>query len=161
MKTRILLLAVLSTFILNSCGNADQLTVQLAETEARLAESEQAREAAESRIADLEKQLEAPLVHLVLFDLKDELSDDEREAFRKTLEDLAVIEQIKSLRIGPFEDLGDKRALAKYEMIMEMSFDNEADYKTYQNDPRHIAGRKKTGQYVAGPPATYDFLLEK
>ncbi len=41
-----------------------------------------------------------------------------------------------------------------------MGFDSEEDYKTYQSHPIHLGLKKAAGNYIAGPPVTYDFWTE-
>ena len=62
------------------------------------------------------------------------------------------------LEVGPFEELGDTRALSQYGLFMQMSFANKAAYEVYQKHPTHLALRENTGQFMAGPPVTYDFM---
>lgn len=112
---------------------------------------------AQEKINNLEAQIEpeGELVHLVLFKVK---SDADQTVLVSEVKKLETIEEVMDLEIGPFEDLGDERALSDYSMLMQMSFANKATYETYQKHPIHLALKEKLGQFMAGPPATYDYV---
>ena len=112
---------------------------------------------AQEKINNLEAQIEpeGELVHLVLFKVK---SDADQTVLVSEVKKLETIEEVMDLEIGPFEDLGDERALSDYSMLMQMSFANKATYETYQKHPIHLALKEKLGQFMAGPPATYDYM---
>lgn len=144
-------LLLLFPFFLFSCSNPG-LQQQLDKAETALSE-------AQAKIAKLESNLadEGELVHIVLFNLKPEADQAALIAEIKKLEEIEVL---KDLRVGPFENLEDVRALSDYELIMEMSFEHAADYKAYQEHPIHLALKEAAGAYMAGPPATYDFTQQ-
>lgn len=147
-------------FLVSAC---QQNTAELETAQKALAETQVALQQAKQQIAELQSaanEEEGGLVHFVFFKVKKDLSATEREDLMKILETLGTIEQVQDLEIGEFEDLGDERALSDYNMIMTMRFDNQADYEIYQKDERHLKGRKDSGKYMAGPPATYDFMSE-
>jgi len=73
---------------------------------------------------------------------------------------LESIEGLMDLQVGPFKELGDKRALSEYSMMMEMSFEDETAYQKYQAHPLHLALKENTKSLMAGPPATYDYLKQ-
>jgi len=112
---------------------------------------------AQEKINNLEAQIEpeGELVHLVLFKVK---SDADQTVLVSEVKKLETIEEVMDLEIGPFEDLGDERALSDYSMLMQMSFANKATYETYQKHPIHLALKEKLGQFMAGPPITYDYM---
>jgi len=113
--------------------------------------------AAKTTIENLKSQIEpeGDLVHVVLLKTKFSANLD---ALGSEIEKLRSIEVIKDLQYGAFENLGDKRALSDYSMMMEMSFDNEADYQIYQKHPLHLKLINNTKLLMAGPPATYDYM---
>ncbi|MEO0338154.1 MAG: Dabb family protein [Bacteroidota bacterium] len=98
---------------------------------------------------------EGDLVHVVYFKLK---SDVDQSAFIAEVKKMATIDGVMDLEIGPFEDLGDARALSAYSMMMQMSFVDKAAYEAYQQHPTHLALKENTQAMMAGPPATYDFF---
>lgn len=126
---------------------------------------QQELEAAQTTIKQLEQELkevktasvEAPLVHLVLFKLK---ADADPNVMLTELQKLEAISEVKELEIGPYEDLGDPRALSDYSLIMQMSFIDTAAYQTYQKHPIHLALKENIKPILAGPPATYDFIKQ-
>ncbi|MEM1322704.1 MAG: Dabb family protein [Bacteroidota bacterium] len=100
------------------------------------------------------------LIHTVYFKLQPQLTEEQKAQLTSELKDLKKIEVIKGLRVGAFQDLGDARAMADYGMVMDMGFKSEADYQTYQAHPLHQALKKNVGQYLAGPPVTYDYWMQ-
>ncbi len=114
---------------------------------------------AQEKISSLESQIEeeGALVHLVLFKVK---PDADQAALVAEVKKLEAISEVMDLEIGPFEDLGDARALSDYTMLMQMSFANKAAYERYQIHPTHLALKENLGLYMAGPPATYDFMKQ-
>lgn len=136
-------------FIAAGCSNAS-LEAELKETQDRL-------NATQAELVELKTttQKEANLVHIVLFNLKPEADQEALLAEIKKLEDIPVLQD---LEVGPFENLGDDRALSDYEMIMQMSFANAEDYQAYQQHPIHLHLKELAGGFMGGPPATYDFI---
>lgn len=112
---------------------------------------------ANAKISQLQTQIESEgeLVHLVFFKVK---SNADQKAFVEAVKKLMAIKTVMDLEIGPFEDLGDDRALSEYTMLLQMSFADKAAYENYQQHPIHLALKKNIGQYMDGPPATYDFI---
>lgn len=98
------------------------------------------------------------LIHMVYFDVKE---NAEVETLIEEIRMLEEVEALKDLEIGTFKNLGDKRALEKFEVFMQMAFDTEEDYKTYQNHPAHLSLKKSIGKYLAGPPVTYDYIVKE
>jgi hypothetical protein len=101
-----------------------------------------------------------PLVHIVFLKVKDDISATDKAALMQTLKGLADIEEAKNLEVGDFEDLGDERALSDYDVVMQMDFNSKEDYTKYQSDERHIQAKAAMKPFLAGPPATYDFMVE-
>lgn len=142
-------LLLIGLCIVAGCSNAE-LEAELDITRHQLA-------AAQAELAELQAvtNQDAALVHIVLFDLKPEADQQALLAEIKKLEDIPFL---KDLEVGPFENLGDDRALSNYEMIMQMSFDNAEDYQAYQQHPIHLHLKELAGGFMGGPPATYDFI---
>ncbi len=136
-------------FVFISCSDA-ALKEELNKTKADL-------KAAQTTISELKTQIEpeGELVHIVLFRLK---SDADQARLVSEVMKLEGIEGLMDLQVGPFEDLGDKRALSEYAMIMEMSFENKAAYQKYQAHPLHLTLKENLKSLMASPPATYDYL---
>lgn len=97
-----------------------------------------------------------PLVHIVLFDVKEGMSD----ALIKELERMDQIESVHHLKVGKFEDLNDKRAMAEYDLIMQMQFLDEASYRQYQNHPLHLSLKKVASQMLEKAPTSYDYTIQ-
>ncbi len=96
-----------------------------------------------------------PLVHTVYFDVQPEDSEALIQACKK-MEDIA---EVHYLMVGAFKDLGDKRALSKYDVVMQMQFADEDAYRSYQAHPLHLSLKEKVKDLISGPPATHDFWL--
>ena len=94
-------------------------------------------------------------VHVVYFTLKEKADID---LLIKEIKKLKAIEVLHNLEIGTFADLGDKRALSQYDLVMQMDFKSRADYEIYQIHPLHLQLKKAMMNLLAGPPATYDYF---
>lgn len=133
-----------------SCSNNEAVAELQTKLEAAQAEIETLR------ITPTEKDETGDLVHVVYFKVK----PDATAQLLKEIEKLESIDVLHGLEVGSFKDLGDKRALADYQVVMKMTFDNEADYKTYQAHPLHLKLKENAKALLAGPPATYDYILK-
>ena len=148
-------LLFLSTILLAlaSCSNP-AVQQELSDAKAALA-------SAQSQIDSLSALVNADdsgkLVHVVYFKVK---PDTDQAAFIAEVKKLSSIEVLEDLEVGPFEDLGDPRALSEYNMVMQMTFADSTAYAAYQAHPTHEALKANTKSYMAGPPATYDFVLK-
>lgn len=140
----------LPTLFVACTDTAVQKELQL--TQKQLIEAQAALSELEAATAETGK-----LVHIVLFKLKPEVDESTVIAEIKKLEEIPEIEE---LEVGPFQDLGDPRALSDYPLIMEMSFQDETAYQKYQAHPTHLALKEQLGSLLAGPPVTYDYMKE-
>lgn len=144
------LFTLLPLILLLACSNNSAVEEKLQATEEELA-------TAQEEIEQLQSQLEqeGQLVHLVFFKLK---PDADQETLVTEINKLKTIQEVMDLEVGPFEDLSDPRALSDYSMVMSMEFKNAQAYEAYQQHPIHQALKANTIEYMAGPPATYDFV---
>lgn len=128
-----------------------------ASVQEELAKTQRELTTAKSEIEQLKMEIEpeGELVHIVFFKVKPGVDEAALTAEVKKLE---AIKEVKDLEVGPFQDLGDARALSDYSMVMEMSFDNLEAYERYQVHPIHQALKENTKTFMAGPPATYDYM---
>ena len=135
--------------LLFSCQEALDQKVEIQQLQLQLLEKQK-------EIEFLKIPKDRYLVHLVYFDLKPEAN---KKVFVEALKNLGDIPSVNDLEVGHFKDLSDKRALSDFEIMMQMSFDSEKDYTTYQNHPIHLKLKSLAAKFVSAPPATYDYLL--
>ena len=81
-------------------------------------------------------------------------------SFVKKLQKLDDIEVVNDFEVGSFANLNDPRAMSDFELVMQMSFESEADYRKYQSHPHHLQLKKEIGGFLNGPPVTYDYWSE-
>ncbi len=138
-----------SLFIFVSCADTA--------TQDELAKVKSELETAKTKISELESNIEpeGDLVHVVFFKVK---PDADEAALVTEIKKLEGIKEVMDLEVGPFEDLEDARALSEYSVMMEISFADEAAYQTYQKHPIHLTLKENVKAFLAGPPATYDFV---
>ncbi len=149
------LVCIFTLLVWVACSNPGANTLvqeELTKVKTELATAKQNIESLKSQI-----EPEGELVHIVFFDLK---ADANADALTAEIKKLEGIEVVKDLQVGPFENLGDQRALSDYDMMMEMSFDNKSDYRTYQAHPIHLALKESAKAFLAAPPATYDYIKD-
>jgi len=80
------------------------------------------------------------LVHVVLFWLKDDLSDTQRSAFKAGLERLTTIEAAEAAYVGtPAATLERPVIDTSYDYCLTVIAKDVAAHDAYQVDPRHLA----------------------
>lgn len=100
---------------------------------------------------------QSQLVHLVWLKLKEDASDQDVDALFGEIKKLAAIEEVNGLEMGSFHDLGDARAMSDLDVVMQMRFDSQEDYQTYQAHPIHLQLKSDLVDYLSAPPVTYDY----
>ena len=97
---------------------------------------------------------EGDLVHMVFLKTK---PDIDQKLLYSELKKLAQIEGLLDFQVGPYQDLGDRRAMTDFNLMMEMSFKDIEAYKAYQIDSIHLEQKSKLADFLAGPPATFHY----
>ncbi len=88
------------------------------------------------------------LSHIVLFWLKEDLSDAKRSAFREGLESLKAVETARGLYIGAPAETGDRPVIDKtYSFALTVLFDTIQDHDAYQVHPLHQGFLKQFGTF--------------
>ena len=86
------------------------------------------------------------LSHIVVFWLKEDLSDAQRSAFRAGLESLKSIESTRGVYIGAPAKTGDRPVIDKsYSFALTVLCDSIKDLDAYQVHPLHQAFLKQFG----------------
>ncbi len=79
--------------------------------------------------------------HFVLFNLKPEIENADREWLFGQIHDLANVEPVKRLALGKLldpEEWYKPRMADDYGWCLSMEFDDEAGLYAYQKDPYHV-----------------------
>lgn len=97
-----------------------------------------------------------PLIHTVYF----EVDEEHQKQLINELSKMSAIKEVNNLMIGKFEDLGDKRALSNYVIVMQMQFCDQQAYKIYQAHKIHQNLKKEVKSILNAAPATHDFMLK-
>ena len=88
------------------------------------------------------------LSHIVVFWLKDDLSDVQRAAFRQGLESLKGIESTRGLYIGSPAKTGDRPVIEKsYSLALTVLFDTIQDHDIYKVHPLHLGFLKQFNSF--------------
>ena len=88
------------------------------------------------------------LSHIVVFWLKEDLSDAQRSAFREGLESLKGIESTRGVYIGAPAKTGDRPVIDKsYSFALTVLFETVPDLEAYQVHPLHQAFLGQFGSY--------------
>jgi hypothetical protein len=89
------------------------------------------------------------LSHIVVFWLKEEISDAHRSAFRQGLESLTAIESTRGVYVGAPAKTGDKRPIIdqSYSFALTVLCDSVQDLESYQVHPLHQAFLKNFGAF--------------
>jgi hypothetical protein len=88
------------------------------------------------------------LSHIVVFWLKDDLSDAQRSEFRQGLESLKAIEHTRGVYIGTPAGTGDRPVIdSSYSLAVTVLFDKIQDHDAYQIHPLHQAFVRQFGPF--------------
>ncbi len=105
---------------------------------------------------DLNSQYKGYIGHDVYLKLK---NLEDMPKVTDALYSLKNVNGVEAIKVGPFKNLGDKRAL-NYDVKMQMYFKNETAYKFYNKDSTHLNVRAQLGSLLASPPASFDFIVK-
>lgn len=114
----------------------------------------------EATVKALKPPSQKILTHHVYFNLKDDLTDKQKQSFEKGLKSLSKIEVAKNLKVGKSANTGDKRLVSNYDYVLTMHFESMEDLKTYANDEFHLKVRGEIGPMLAKAPIVYDAWVE-
>lgn len=88
------------------------------------------------------------LSHIVVFWLKDDLSDAQRSEFREGLESLKAIESAQGVYVGAPARTGDRPVIDKsYSLALTVLFDSIQDHDAYQVHSLHQNFLRRFGSY--------------
>jgi ABC-type enterochelin transport system substrate-binding protein len=149
-------LALSLAILFTACSNNSQAEQQLAEAQAQMQKAEVALAEAQ---AQLVAQQSAKLIHIVMLNIKDDLSEEDLQTLATNIKRIGTIGLVHNFEFGTFADVGDKRALSDYEMVMKMAFTSREEMAKYQVNEVHEEVRTKLGPYLAAPPAVYDYEI--
>ena len=138
---------------LSDCGNNTELLDQLKAAEKALAATQAELRMLKMTTADDKGKI----VHFVYFKLKPEV---EVAAIVEEIKKLKTIGSLDDFEVGTFKDLNDPRALSEYDVLVQMQFENEEAYRSYQAHPVHNALKENTKEMLAGPPSTFDYTVQ-
>lgn len=79
------------------------------------------------------------IAHHVLFWLKADITDDKKQAFRKSLETLKAVETVKTIHIGTPAPIERSVVDTTYTFSLILFFEDLAAHDVYQVHPLHKA----------------------
>ena len=141
-----------------ACSSNTTLQEELKSAQSTVSQQEEIIDSLKALLATESQQ---KLVHVVYFKLKDDLSESDRKVLIAEINKIEAIPVLSNLEVGKFQDLGDQRSMSDYSIVMQMDFENEEDYKIYQEHSIHLALKAAIGPYLGGPPTTYDYWTIK
>lgn len=94
------------------------------------------------------------LTHCVFLKLKDSQTAAE---VKQQLLQLDSITEVETIVVVGRTDVGDSRAL-DYDLLIIATFTDQAALKRYDQNKFHQQIRQQLKPYLAGPPATFDFM---
>ncbi len=97
------------------------------------------------------------LVHTVFFKLKTEADVNKMV---QSLKSLSKIEYIQKVEIGQYVDTGHPDLLSNHTIIVQMTFENQSNFKAYESHPIHLASIQDTKDLLAAPPIGYDYIVK-
>ncbi len=101
------------------------------------------------------------LIHQVYFSLKSNLESDELDQFMEGLKKLGTIEVVKDILVEKRENVGDEaRALIEFDIMMQLTFDNQTALKQYAKNNFHATIKREIGGFLTKPPMTFDYVVD-
>lgn len=100
------------------------------------------------------------IVHTVIFNLNDDITDVDRNYFIDQLKSLSKVRETKDLFVASYTLTNDERAKSNYDIILQMKFSSTADLYAYSNHEFHLDIRSKIAHLVAEKPLVYDYMVE-
>lgn len=114
------------------------------------------------------QQMETPpappssvLIHNVYFNLKDDISEEDKAQFLAELESLAGVSHADYVEAGSPADSKDPRMDKDFDMALQVGFTGLEALAAYQADSLHLAVKKNVGGMLAAPPVVFDFWTDK
>jgi hypothetical protein len=141
-----------------ACSPNTALQEELKSAQSTVSQQEEIIDSLQALLVAESKQ---KLVHVVYFKLKDDLLESDQKTIIDEIEKIEAIPVLSNLKVGKFQDLGDQRAMSDFGIVMQMDFENEEDYKAYQQHPIHLALKTAIVPYLGGAPVTYDYWTIK
>lgn len=87
------------------------------------------------------------IAHHVLFWLKEEITDEQKQAFREALQALEKIDTVKTLHIGTPVSVERPAVDPTYGFSLFVFFEDMAAYDVYEVHPLHLELLNKFGNY--------------
>lgn len=88
------------------------------------------------------------LSHIVVFWLKEDLTDAQRSEFRQGLESLKAIESVQGVHIGVPAKTGDRPVIDRsYSVALTVLFNSIQDHDAYQVHPLHQGFLRQFGTF--------------
>lgn len=87
------------------------------------------------------------IAHHVIFWLKADTTDDQKLAFRKSLESLQGVETVKSVHVGTPAPIERAVVDTTYTFSLVVFFEDMAEHDVYQTHPIHLAFLDEFRQY--------------
>jgi len=120
----------------------------------------------EQKISELETQLkdsniveDGKLAHVVFLNLKENITETERNDLVIAIEDLKNISVVEELHLGSIANTGDARFISDDELMFQITVNKIQDLDVYQKDSIHLKLKKMAKDFLSNPPAVYDYWV--
>jgi|TARA_B110000977_G_scaffold174734_1_gene228875 hypothetical protein len=100
------------------------------------------------------------LVHTVILSLKDNVNQKRKDEIIDLLVTLSEIKETQRLIVSTKASTNDTRAQQDYDLILQMSFKNQAELESYSINTHHLNVRAKLKSDLAKAPVVYDYWVE-
>lgn len=158
--TKVLLMLICSVGLL-SCQQPDKFRDEITVLENLLVEKTKEIDRLKEEDRQAINDLDGQLVHIVFFNLKNNLEEKQINQIVEEIERLRQISVVKNISYGDFIEVGDERSMKHLELVVQMVFNNVNDLKKYQSDTIHLSAKKKLKPFLETAPVTYDYAVVK
>lgn len=107
------------------------------------------------------KHQKEQLVHMVTFQLKEDLDPASVQTFVDGIRSLCEIPYLSDCFTALPADTGDPRLVSDYDLLLQMRFDSEDLLRKYAQDEFHLSVRKRIKSYLKAPPVVYDYWVSR
>lgn len=116
---------------------------------------------AQTQSTEISKAETTDIVHTVLLELKDDISEEDRNRFIAHLESLCTLDMIKECYVTLPFDTGDKRLVQGHDVLLYTTFENLEALNAYAESEFHLEVRDKLKPFLSAVPKVFDSVKNK
>jgi len=155
---KIILLFVSAFVFLSSCKRSNNHSSEIIVLENLLIEKTTEIQKLRDKTKQRLSSFDGKLIHMVFFNLKNDLDKKDLKKFIEAIEGLRNISAVENLIYGDFLDVGDERSMDSLDLVIRLVFKDKSGLDDYQKNNIHLAAKKTLKPFLESTPVTYDYI---